>query len=353
MTAFDARTLARGWLSVGLASAKDSDRAALDQTISIEAYHEGIRISATDSWVLLTAFIPNADHDESDAPELDAVPYATAVAMDPHGRGRGFLAHVLKLANAAEKDGGHFDRTVSVNLGVIDSLDEDDRPTLDGMAVAYVVLDLPGSERVKLRTYEGEFPNWRPVLLGITKRATDRIVLNPDIVGRLAKLASIQPGTSLGFDWGGASGASLIDLARSWPAVRGVVMTERWDFDTNARRVDPDAKEPVDLATGLTDSEFVEWTRLAEQLVAQADDGSDPMLEAAAELVVRSQLGSQSMLQRKLRISFRRAGELMDLLEKHGVVGPSNGSKARAVLILSMDEVDLTGTGSDPDDEQP
>lgn len=238
MTLYDARTLARGWLSVALATRKDDDRPALDRTVLIEEFESGVRLTATDSYVLLYTWCPNLDGDLDAPASFDEAPQAVAVAQDFDGRGRGFLGYALGLAIAAAKN----DETATIEVDLrLQQLSIDDGPgalEFEGLEARFVVLEMADRELVQLPTFEGTYPQWRSVVAAFKPKTTNEVGLNPEILGRLAKLGKLHAETPLVWTFGGAEKMARLDLPRSDPRISGVVMPVRWDFDRDKPRED-------------------------------------------------------------------------------------------------------------------
>jgi S-DNA-T family DNA segregation ATPase FtsK/SpoIIIE len=158
-------------------------------------------------------------------------------------------------------------------------------------------------------------------------------VIKANVPSRLAFSVTSLADSRVILDQAGAekligAGDMLMVTASSTRAQR---IQGAWVDEDCVRRVAAHWKRQVSGSTyvdGVADESGSGGTKSGSGL----DDG-DELLAEAMDLVVRSGLGSTSMLQRKLRVGFARAGRLMDLLERRGIVGPSEGSKARAVLM--------------------
>ena len=234
---FDARFLARGWLAVATFSAKDTGSPALSKTVLVEEYPDGVRLVATDRYILMSSWVPALDKEGNPEPELDEAPDSRTIVHDPAGRGSGLMGYLLQLVT--KDDGTSIDEQVPVMLRLHDVRGgalPGAPATFDGMERRWVELDFPGCEKVVLEALDVEYPPVHQLLAKFRPKRTSQIGLNPELLARLGKLRSLFPGLHLVWEFGGTESMARLTLFASTPAVRGAVMPVRYRTEAEIRR---------------------------------------------------------------------------------------------------------------------
>ncbi len=271
---FNAWVLGRSWHSVALACGNEEKRPALYRSTLIEMYGEGIRLVATDGYLLLKAWVPVLGYDDPE-PGADVLPDEVAICSDPDQRVLG----LMKYAQQMTKQDGE-DTPVSITLGFGEMSDASTQGSFEGMTQASVWFQMNNAydERIETPRFEGAFPEWRALWFGHDWKPTGLIGFGADGILRLGKLSALWDKASIEFALGGQNGVAKISINATGDVnVSGLVMPVKLSEETvNAMP----SMEGIDL---IIESDYGDVIDDFLASVLGAEDASDDGMLAEAE----------------------------------------------------------------------
>jgi hypothetical protein len=190
------KSLAKAWRAALICTMSDTGRPVLDDAICIEYFEDhGLRLVATDSYILVHAWVGLDPLDEYMEPDLDEVPDKVFVVSDADRRGLGMLKFVEKLYRK-EHDAEVWPKVTMTRQKEI----LDDQQAFEGLEAETLRLEWPDHEEVVLRLVEGlEYPKWREVEANREEEPAELMAFTSHTLGALAKLGEIHKGYSI--DW--------------------------------------------------------------------------------------------------------------------------------------------------------
>jgi S-DNA-T family DNA segregation ATPase FtsK/SpoIIIE len=273
----------------------------------------------------------------------NAIPHLLSPVITHPKRAADALGWVVKeMENRYDELAGSHHRQIdSYNAAVVaGKVTRQGLPVTDPMPYVLVVIDeLADLMMVAARDVEDAICRIAQMaravgihLLVATQRPSVDVVtglIKANIPSRIAFQTASQADSRVVLDQGGAEKLIGFGDMLFLPASMGKPLRVQGAYVS-----EPEIEQVATWTRRQSEPEYVDGVVATGNVPGETEVGDDDdLLTQAMELVIRSGLGSTSMLQRKLKVGFARAGRLMDLLEERGIVGPSLGSKPREVLV--------------------
>lgn len=352
MTVYNAWSLAKAWNSVAQAQSDDKARPALYRTTLIEQYPQGLRLVATDSYLLLKAWVPSVDYRGAAEPGRFDLPEESTVCIDRDRRVVSLMTYAMAETKA---DGQDTPLTMTLMLGTMKPGAQGELEGMTQQAVSFQ-FEHEYDERIETPIFDGFFPTWKNLWYAHQIQATTTVSFGANGLLRIGKLSQVWDKASIRFQMGGALGVAKFTVQAPDVNVEGLAMPIR-DADSTDEVVPvPPSEEGIHAEFSDALDDF-----LSEVLATEVHDPDDPVMEAARRAQLAAAAGTcmsngsadTQLLIDALGVSVERANELLEGLVDLGILVSQDDGKFTigedAAEICTFEFNDEPGDGDEPE----